>query len=188
MIELIEIQSELKVAKEKYNNFGKYNYRKCEDILEALKPLLKKHECVLRITDDIIMLGDRFYVKATAKITKGDCSEESTAFARESLSKKGMDDSQITGTASSYARKFALGGLFLIDDSKDSDSIGDDEQEDLSDEEKEALLIEAKSFFEDHGMNNRADIVTAMLNGEKVRHTYDSVIEVYKTEKAKVGK
>lgn len=123
MKELIAIQSELKVPKEQYNSFGKYKYRSCEDILEAVKPLLKAHECDLNLCDDIVLIGDRYYVKATAQITNaaGE-SKTATAFAREDLDKKGMDGSQITGTASSYARKYALNGLFCIDDTKDADT------------------------------------------------------------------
>lgn len=121
MKELIAIQSELKAPKNQWNSFGKYNYRSAEDILEAVKPLLKKHECHLTISDEMVVLGDRYYVKATAFLTKGDETIETTAFAREEESKKGMDASQLTGSTSSYARKYALNGLFCIDDTKDSD-------------------------------------------------------------------
>lgn len=122
MKKLIAIQHELKAPKSNFNNFGKYKYRNCEDILEAVKPLLAKEECTLTITDDVVLIGDRFYIKATATITDGTETVSVTAFARESAEKKGMDDSQVTGTASSYARKYALNGLFLIDDTKDADT------------------------------------------------------------------
>ena len=122
MKKLIAIQADLKAPKGNYNSFGKYNYRSCEDILEAVKPLLVREECILIITDDIVQIGDRFYVKATARITDGTETMEVTAFAREEKEKKGMDGSQVTGTASSYARKYALNGLFLIDDNKDADT------------------------------------------------------------------
>lgn len=118
---LIEIQSELKAPKSQYNKFGGYNYRNCEDILEAVKPLCAKHEIVPLLSDEIVMIGDRFYIKATAKVTDGKDEIATTAFARESKDKKGMDESQITGSASSYARKYALNGLFCIDDTKDAD-------------------------------------------------------------------
>lgn len=118
---LIEIQAELKAPKSQYNKFGGYNYRNCEDILEAVKPLCAKHEIVPLLSDEIIMIGDRFYIKATAKVTDGKEEIATTAFARESKDKKGMDESQITGSASSYARKYALNGLFCIDDTKDAD-------------------------------------------------------------------
>lgn len=120
---VIAVQSQLKAPKNQRNNFGGYNYRNCEDILEAVKPLLKAEGLFLTITDDIVMIGDRFYVKATATLTDGERSLPSQAFAREEASKKGMDGSQVTGTASSYARKYALNGLFAIDDSKDADAL-----------------------------------------------------------------
>ena len=119
---LVAIQSELKAPKNQHNSFGKYNYRSCEDILEALKPLLKKHGLVLVITDDIAAVGPHTYVKATAELSDCDSKVESSAFAREALERKGMDASQITGATSSYARKYALNGLFCIDDTKDADS------------------------------------------------------------------
>ena len=122
MKELIEIQKELKAPKGQYNSFGKYKYRSAEDILEAVKPLLHKHGCQLYLTDKIELIGDRFYVKATAVLTDGEDHIEVSAYAREDLDKKGMDGSQITGTASSYARKYCLNGLFLIDDTKDADT------------------------------------------------------------------
>jgi hypothetical protein len=118
---LNKIQKELKAPKNQFNAFGKYKYRNAEDILEAVKPLLE--EVVLTITDDIVLIGERYYVKATAKITDGKDSVENSAFAREAQDKKGMDESQITGASSSYARKYALNGLFLIDDTKDADSL-----------------------------------------------------------------
>lgn len=120
---LIDIQSKLKAPKGQYNSFGKYRYRSCEDILEAVKPLLRDAGCTLTITDDIITVQNRIYVKATATIKDAEGNTESvTAFAREPEGKKGMDESQVTGTASSYARKYALNGLFLIDDTKDADT------------------------------------------------------------------
>lgn len=119
---LTKIQAELNVPKKRFNSFGKYNYRNLEDIYESLKPILKKNNINLTLQDDIICVSDRVYVKATATLSKGDESMQVSAMARESASKKGMDDSQITGTASSYARKYALAGLFLIDDVKDADT------------------------------------------------------------------
>jgi hypothetical protein len=119
---LIEIQSELNVPKNLYNSFGKYKYRNCESILEVAKPICKKHGAVLILNDDIELVGDRFYIKATATLTDGKEAIEVHAYAREEENKKGMDGSQITGTASSYARKYALGGLFNLDDNKDADT------------------------------------------------------------------
>lgn len=118
--ELSRIQKELKAPKNQFNSFGKYNYRSCEDILEGVKPLL--NGCILTLSDDVIAVGNRIYIKSTATITCGEESVYVSACARESETKKGMDDSQITGTASSYARKYALNGLFCIDDTKDTDA------------------------------------------------------------------
>lgn len=122
---LVAIQSDLKAPKGQTNSFGKYKYRSCEDILEALKPLLRDHSLILTLSDDIIEVGGRVYVKATATlgVVGKDERISVSAFARESVDKKGMDDSQITGSASSYARKYALNGLFCIDDTKDADSM-----------------------------------------------------------------
>ena len=115
--ELLEIQSKLKAPKGQYNTFGKYKYRSAEDILEAVKPLLAEQKCTVVLSDDVISIGSRIYIKATATLSNADGAEVvSTAYAREDETKKGMDGSQITGTASSYARKYALNGLFLIDD------------------------------------------------------------------------
>lgn len=122
MEKLIKIQSELKAPKSNYNGFGKFHYRSCEDILEAVKPLLAKEKCTLTLSDDIVAIADKVYVRATATISDGKEQYITSAYARESENKKGMDESQMTGTASSYARKYALNGLFLIDDTKDADT------------------------------------------------------------------
>lgn len=120
---LLDIQARLKAPKGQTNNFGHYKYRSAEDILEAVKPLLKENGCFLTISDDIVMVGSRIYVKATITLSKNGETIHTTAFARESESKSGMDASQITGAASSYARKYALNGLFCIDDTKDADAL-----------------------------------------------------------------
>ena len=124
MIEkLSRIQAALKAPKNQRNDFGKYNYRSCEDILEAVKPLLAQEGLVLTITDSIEAIANRVYVKATATITDGEKSIFTEAYAREADGRKGMDESQVTGSASSYARKYALNGLFCIDDTKDADTM-----------------------------------------------------------------
>lgn len=127
---LAAVQRELKAPKGQFNSFGKYKYRNCEDILEALKPVLSKNGCAVVLSDSVEQVGDRFYICATATITDYETHEQvhNTAFAREDTDKKGMDGSQITGTASSYARKYALNGLFLIDDTKDADTDAYHEQ------------------------------------------------------------
>lgn len=119
-VRLAEIQRTLNAPKGQYNSFGKYHYRSCEDILEGVKPLL--NGLFLSISDEIVLIGDRYYVKATASITDGETTHSASAMAREAVDKKGMDDAQITGATSSYARKYCLNGLFGIDDSKDADT------------------------------------------------------------------
>lgn len=121
---LLAVQNELKAPKDKRNNFGGYNYRSCEGILEAVKPLLQEQGLMLTIKDEVVNIGDRYYVRATVLLDDISSNGEiaTTALAREEEAKKGMDASQITGTASSYARKYALNGLFLIDDTKDADT------------------------------------------------------------------
>lgn len=123
MKRIIKIQQELKAPKGQYNDFGKYKYRSAEDILEAVKPLLAAENLLLLLSDELVNIGDRYYVKAEARIfDESKIVVSNTAFAREDETKKGMDGSQITGAASSYARKYALNGLFLIDDTKDADT------------------------------------------------------------------
>lgn len=121
---LMNIQKELKAPKCQYNSFGKYKYRSCEDILESVKPLLEKYKVTIILTDKLEQIGERYYIRAKAILidTETNNSIENTAYAREEETKKGMDGSQITGTSSSYARKYALNGLLLIDDTKDADT------------------------------------------------------------------
>lgn len=159
--------TELKAPKSQRNNFGKYNYRSAEDILEAVKPLAKDHGLVPKLSDEPVMIGDWHYIKATASIKDVKTGEEeiATAYAREPLAKKGMDESQITGTASSYARKYAMNGLYQIDDTKDADTdeyteqvkqatpkpITKSQQEALqkrSDEIAKMAKLESKNFFD----------------------------------------
>ena len=146
------IQSKLKAPKSQYNKFGGYSYRNCEDILEAVKPLLAEVKATLTITDEVVMVGERYYVKATATLIDAESNEQycnktihNTAYAREEETKKGMDGSQITGASSSYARKYALNGLFAIDDTKDSDTTNTGDKPSLDAkllEEVKALKIE----------------------------------------------
>jgi hypothetical protein len=131
IIKMVKIQSELKAPKNQVNSFGKYKYRSCEDIIEAVKPLLSKEGLYLNISDEIVEVGGKNYVKAVATIFDGENQISSSAVARESIDKKGMDDAQQTGATSSYARKYALNGLFGIDDNKDADATnthGKDQQ------------------------------------------------------------
>ena len=116
------IQAKLNAPKNQTNKFGGYDYRSCEDVLQAVKPLLAENHAVLRLNDELVLIGDRYYVKATATIDVNGESVSATAYAREADAKKGMDASQVTGATSSYARKYALNGLFCIDDNKDADT------------------------------------------------------------------
>ena len=143
---LLKAQVELKAPKGQYNSFGKYKYRSCEDILEALKPVLDKFKLTLFIKDDVIEVNGRNYVKATiilVNIEKSDEIIETSALAREEETKKGMDGSQITGASSSYARKYALNGMFMIDDTKDSDSTNTHGKEEKTEAERKKEAIEA---------------------------------------------
>lgn len=149
---LSQIQSELKAPKGQRNTFGKYNYRSCEDILEAVKPLLTERGLVLLITDDIVQIGERYYVRATATIYDSEGSFISnSALAREEAVKKGMDASQITGATSSYARKYALNGLFAIDDTKDADATnrGQDEPRTTAKSQQQTANSQAPAFTDE---------------------------------------
>lgn len=172
MEELQKIQAELKAPKGLYNKFGGYAYRSCENILEAVKPLLKKYGCTLVISDDMMMLGDRFYVKATATFeNKEGKSITTTAFAREELTKKGMDASQITGSASSYARKYALNGLFCIDDTKDADTMDNTQQP----------AIPAKSNSDNNGLDDTLAMAVQELRAAQSKDTLNSIYTNYKS-------
>lgn len=147
MKELIAIQNELKAPKDLHNKFGNYNYRSAESILEALKPLLQKYDCLLTVSDTMIEIGGRVYVKATATIIVGEAIHFCTAYAREEETKKGMDAAQITGSASSYARKYALNGLFLIDDTKDADATNDHKPDPKETKPKETKQEDPKGLI-----------------------------------------
>lgn len=141
---LIEVQRTLKAPKSQYNKFGKYRYRSAEDILNSVKPLLADQGLTLTISDEVILIGSRYYIRATCTLTDGQTQISTSALAREDEIKKGMDGSQITGTASSYARKYALNGLFCIDDTKDADATnqGDATANNNPHEERVALALQ----------------------------------------------
>lgn len=150
LLHLAQIQSELKAPKGQRNTFGKYNYRSCEDILEAVKPLLTERGLVLLITDDIVQLGERYYVRATATIYDSEGSYISnSALAREEAVKKGMDASQITGATSSYARKYALNGLFAIDDTKDADATNKGQDEPKANSQQPTAKSQKPAFTDE---------------------------------------
>lgn len=174
------IQQELKAPKSLNNTFGGYKYRSNESILEALKPLLLKHKCTLFQSDDFVMHGDRFHVKATSTLVclESDSKIGAHGFAREALNKKGMDDSQITGACSSYARKYSLNGLFLIDDNKDADTDQyqnqqtnncglEDEARDLYDKVKAKMSSEAAQWAYDLISKKKYQDAIKYMNGGK---------------------
>lgn len=175
---LSAVQQELKAPKNRRNTFGKYNYRSCEDILEAVKPILAKHEATILITDDISEVGGKVYIQATVRFVdlrvNGDMITVN-AFARESVDKKGMDDAQITGTSSSYARKYALNGLFLIDDVKDPDS---DEYKEETDQKIKASTKKPKDSVLDEYVN-AGQLETLNMLLKKAEITEDKFREIY---------
>ena len=194
---LSNIQNELKAPKGQFNKFGGYKYRSCEDILEAVKPICKKNNCVLILSDKLENIGDRYYIKATAELIdiediKGNeiATIENTAYAREEENKKGMDGSQITGTASSYARKYALNGLFNIDDTKDADTDEfTKQQQSYEDKIIDKTKVQAlNKSIENAGIKD--EVVELILSGYGYASTneikvkdYNSIIEDFKTKK-----
>ena len=149
MKKLVAVQAALKAPKGQFNKFGGYKYRSCEDILEAVKPLLLEQGLQLTITDEPVEVGGRIYIKATATVTDGSETATVSGYAREAETKKGMDESQITGTASSYARKYALNGLFLIDDTKDADATNDHQKPKAAPRPKQAAKPKAAAKPQD---------------------------------------
>lgn len=179
---LLNVQTELRAPKSQYNNFGKYAYRTAEDILEAAKPLLLKHGLTLTISDEPVVVGERFYIRATATILCGDESISVNAYAREENEKKGMDAAQLTGATSTYARKYALCGLFCIDDNKDADASAntatkDDAVKELGKAKTPEALVEvwnkyANAYGNDNDfrtayMKQRSAIANANANGTR---------------------
>lgn len=189
MSTLQKVQSELKAPKGQFNSFGKYKYRSCEDILEAVKPILAKYEAEITLSDEIVNVGNRFYVKASASFTsKEEAVTTVYAYAREPEEKKGMDESQITGTASSYARKYALNGLLLIDDTKDEDTNELREEKKAKKEQapeakKEAHTPEAKPEKIDAVTLKavRARIANAAAKGKRLEES--DLCKMFKIEK-----
>lgn len=170
---LSDIQSKVKAPKGQTNNFGNYKYRSCEDIVEAVKPIINPLGYHLILSDEMVMLGNRFYIKATATLTNGKDSYDAVGYAREEETKKGMDSSQITGAASSYARKYALNGLFAIDDTKDSDHTNDGKEEPKKKEQSNELpwLNEGTEDYKK---------VVARLSAKDSKGTIEDVKKVYK--------
>jgi hypothetical protein len=179
---LQKIQQEIKAPKEQKNNFGNYKYRSCEDIFTALKPLLKKHNSTLFVSDELVNIGDRFYIKATASFRGGDSQVDTVGWAREELSKKGMDGSQVTGASSSYARKYALNGMFLIDDTKDSDATNDGQHANFpntfEDKVCEAFNEDVKET-NDKENNKKLEELLLKLNAVESEEEYEQIKKEY---------
>lgn len=203
MKKLLQIQSELKAPKGQYNDFGKFKFRSCEDILEAVKPILKAKNCLLYLIDSLEYIGNRFYIKAEAILIDLESNEKvtSSAYAREDEVKKGMDGSQITGASSSYARKYALNGLFLIDDTKDSDT---NEAVNLADKEDQEevtkfiqtinkLILKCNELKIDLKESKTVDFIKKYTNGKvsidsmnlKELKAYEKVLNAFIEKKSK---
>lgn len=191
---LLKIQTELKAPKSQRNTFGGYDYRSCEDILEAVKPLCKAHNVVLNISDEIVMVGERYYVRATATLIDLDDQKgnaiatiENVAYAREEENKKGMDASQVTGATSSYARKYALNGLFCIDDTKDADTDAYQKQN------KDVNKISSKPAYENKTQKSQTQQTPKLISDAQRKRLFaisngnnevvKRVLERYKYEK-----
>lgn len=186
MEELVKIQSELNAPKNLVNKFGNYKYRSCESIVEALKPLMAKYKCHLILNDELVLVGDRYYIKATATLYNSTGGQATAvAFAREEESKKGMDASQLTGATSSYARKYSLNGLFAIDDSADSDATnthGKEEGPKLSKEDFEM-------WVETLGQIKSADELLKLYNSNKdLVNQYIEIKNLFSKRKKQLSK
>lgn len=173
-----KIQEELKAPKNQFNKFGNYAYRSCEDIYNAVKPLLAKYGLVLTVTDELVMIGERYYIKATATLQENAILYiRNVAYAREEETKKGMDGSQITGASSSYARKYALNGLFLIDDVRDSDTTNTHGKEYVNDEVNKKTY---RSWF-DKFFSDKPERLGKFLEHYKIKST-DQIDQVLKLD------
>ena len=182
-LKLVEVQNKLKAPKNQFNKFGNYAYRNCEDILEALKPILSEVKAVVNISDEVVLVGERYYIKATVKFIDAETGEivEASAMAREEENKKGMDASQLTGSTSSYARKYALNGLFAIDDTKDADTTnthGKENVKSLSEAQLKRMYVIGKNAGYE---NSKVDSMINQKYNKKAcdmtKEEYDNVVE-----------
>lgn len=190
---LLKIQSEVKAPKSRFNDFSKFNYRSCEDILNAVKPLLEKNKSTLTLADTIEEIGGRIYVKATATLTDLDdlsSTVSTTAFAREAEEKKGMDDSQITGSSSSYARKYALAGLFLLDDGNDADSQDNTSIESKKRKQHSKFAIDFDSIREQVEMiddiESLTDYYKSLTSGNPSEKQLEAIKKIFAERKKKL--
>jgi len=174
---LVKIQAELKAPKGQTNNFGKYKYRSAEDIIEAVKPILFKYDTALVISDEVVLVGDRIYIKATARLLDGtDENISVNGWAREEEVKKGMDSAQITGAASSYARKYALNGLFAIDDTKDADA-NNDHKDEVGEEKRMKLIVMLENTIWDEALKSKQAIkISAYTTNEQYDKAYKIIL------------
>jgi hypothetical protein len=177
-MKLTRIQTELKAPKNQLNSFGKYKYRSAEDIVESAKPILNKYDAALLISDEVVQIGDRIYVKATATLILDENNIVSVhGWAREEEVKKGMDAAQITGSASSYARKYALNGLFAIDDTKDSDATNEHKDEIGEEKRMELISLLENTDYDDKTKDKLAIKISAYTTLEQYKKAYKSIIE-----------
>ena len=176
---LSAIQTKLIAPKNQYNSYGRYNYRSCEDILEGLKPHLEETKTAVTVNDEVILVGERYYIKATATLhdCESDKSVSNTAYAREELTKKGMDASQITGSTSSYARKYALNGLFCIDDVKDADTRDNRQKEAVEQAKAETEVQNIENSIID---DLKARALKARCVAEQVPE--EKILQLYKVD------
>lgn len=176
---LLKIQTELKAPKNQTNKFGGYNYRSCEDILEAVKPLLDKYNCTLKIADELVNIGERYYIKATATLINTEKYEiiENTAYAREEESKKGMDASQLTGATSSYCRKYCMNGLFLIDDTKDADTDEYTEQQEKKTKKEFDYRKQLIDYCNEHNVDMNEIAKEYNLSGSSKQEDFKKVLD-----------
>lgn len=182
---LANIQQNLKVNKNHFNDFANFMYRSCEDILEAVKPLLVENELVLNITDEMVLVGDRFYIQATVKIIDFEGNfVDSKAYARESFEKPKMDSAQVTGSASSYARKYALNGLFCIDDEKDPDYYNNNEQVQTKGKASKKVQVPKKEQEKEESKQLVSDkqVAQIMIGCKKHNINIDVILEKYKID------
>lgn len=175
-------QVELKAPKNQYNSFGKYKYRNAEDIMEAVKPINQKHGLTLTISDEIAAVGNRVYVKATATLTDGTDIIVNCAYAREEESKKGMDGSQVTGASSSYARKYALNGLYLIDDTKDADTDEQRNEQERIQSVRNSIAKLTKLLIDEYGgSSDQVQKYIEKVTGKPIKEVdYDTALDIIK--------
>lgn len=184
MEKLRKIQQELKAPKGQYNSFGKYKYRSCEDIIEAAKPICHKYQSLITLSDEMIVLGERYYIKATATLYDTETNKtiaQTVAYAREESEKKGMDVSQITGAASSYARKYALNGLLQIDDTNDADANEHQDDSELLQNSRE-LLIE---YLKKQNLDMNEIAKEYKLNGKSTDDDFLNVLSILRLKEGK---